>query len=86
MEVSLASMEVIRAMAEIVVPESESDAGVGAACARTPVIGAGLNVRINAATLTDEAVAAEYAARAGEIHARAMIEEAAILELVDGRI
>ena len=50
------------------------------------MIGAGLNVRINAATLTDEAVAAEYAARAEEIRARAMIEEAAILELVDGRI
>ena len=86
MEVSLASMDVIRAMAEIGVPASVSDAGVGAACARTAVIGAGLNVRINAATLTDEAVAAEYTARAGEIQARAMIEEAAILELVDGRI
>ena len=86
MEVSLASMDVIRAMAEIGVPASVSDAGVGAACARTAVIGAGLNVRINAATLTDEAVAAEYATRAGEIQARAMIEEAAILELVDGRI
>lgn len=86
MEVSLASMDVIRSMAEIGVPASVSDAGVGAACARSGVVGAFLNVRINAASLDDQVLAEEYVARGRVIQDRAIIEEAAILEMVDGRI
>lgn len=40
MELSLESMQTIKAMAEIGNPNSVSDAGVGALCARTAVIGA----------------------------------------------
>ena len=43
------SMEVIKAMAEIGNPNSVSDAGVGALAARSAVMGAFLNVKINAA-------------------------------------
>lgn len=54
METSYKSMEVIKAMAEAGNPNSVSDAGVGALCARTAVYGAFLNVKINAAGLDDK--------------------------------
>ncbi len=53
MQVSLESMNVVRAMAEIGNPASASDAGVGALCARAAIRGAYLNVRINTADLND---------------------------------
>ena len=48
------SMEVMKAMAEIGNPNSVTDAGVGALCARTSVIGAFLNVKINCADYEDK--------------------------------
>ena len=48
MQNAYASMEVIKAMAETGNPNSVSDAGVGALCARAAVMGAFMNVRINA--------------------------------------
>lgn len=53
MKLSLESMEIIRSMAEIGNANSVSDAGVGALCARSAVIGAYLNVKINSAGLKD---------------------------------
>ena len=47
MEISSASLEVIKMMADIGNPNSVTDAGVGALCARTAVMGAFLNVKIN---------------------------------------
>jgi glutamate formiminotransferase / formiminotetrahydrofolate cyclodeaminase len=54
MQLSHESMEVIKAMAEIGNPNSVTDAGVGALCARAGVMGAYLNVQINAKGLLDE--------------------------------
>lgn len=54
MEKSLESMEVMGKMVEIGNPNSVTDAAVGALCARTAVIGAFLNVKINAADLEDK--------------------------------
>ena len=48
------SMEVMKSMAEIGNPNSVTDAGVGALCARTSVIGAFLNVKINCADYEDK--------------------------------
>ena len=53
MELGAAAMEVIAAMAASGNPNSVSDAGVGALCARSAVWGAYLNVQINARSLTD---------------------------------
>ena len=86
MEVSVASMDVIEAMAEIGNPASASDAGVGALCARSAVMGANLNVRINVPSLTDEAAAAAYLERGRVIQDEAIAREAAILALVDARL
>ena len=86
MEVSLASMEVIAAMAEIGIPASVSDAGVGALCARSAVMGAYLNVRINAETLNDKDQAADYVRRGRELQDRAITREAEILAEVERRL
>ena len=48
MQTSLKSMEIIKAMAIEGNQNSKSDAGVGAICARSAVLGAFLNVCINA--------------------------------------
>jgi glutamate formiminotransferase / formiminotetrahydrofolate cyclodeaminase len=53
MQTAYGSMEVIKAMAETGNPNSVSDAGVGALCARSAVMGAYMNVRINATGFTD---------------------------------
>ena len=55
METAYASMEVMKAMAEFGNPNSVTDAGVGALCARTAVIGAFLNVKINCGDCEDKA-------------------------------
>ena len=86
MEVSVASLDVIAAMAQEGLAASVSDAGVGALCARSAVLGANLNVRINAAQLTHEAVAVEFVRRGEELAAKAVAREAEILATVDDRL
>ncbi len=86
MEASLASMDVAHAMAERGLAASASDAGVAALCARAAVQGAGLNVRINAASLTDRGVAGDLVARAQSLTAEAVEREAAILALVERHV
>ena len=86
MEVSLASMEVIGAMASIGQETSVSDAGVGALCAHAAVRGAGLNVRINCKDLTDEAQRNDYLAQADAIEERSAGLEAEILSTVSSKI
>ena len=76
------SFPIIKAMAEIGNPNSISDAGVGALCARSAVIGAYMNVRINAAELKDEAFKKEILAKAEKIKNDAIKEEEAILKII----
>lgn len=54
MEKTLESFELLQAMAEKGNPNSASDAGVGALCARAAVHGAHLNVKINMSDLKDK--------------------------------
>ena len=67
-------------------PASVSDAGVGALAARSAVLGAQLNVRINAGGLADREAAERLCAEAAEIAATAVAEEAEILAIVNGKI
>ena len=78
--------DVVRAMAEEGNPNSVSDAGVGALSARSAVMGACLNVKINAAGLKDRTVAEELVKEAEEIQAMAQIAEKEILAIVDAKI
>ena len=76
----------VRAMAAEGNPNSVSDAGVGALAARSAVLGAQLNVRINAAGLADRSAADRLCAEAAEIAAMAIAEEASVLDIVNGKI
>ena len=78
--------EVVRAMAAEGNPNSVSDAGVGALAARSAVLGAQLNVRINAAGLADREAADRLCAEAAEIAAAAIAAEAEVLETVNNKI
>ena len=55
MKISFKSMDIMKKMAQIGNPNSISDAGVGALCARTAVIGGYLNVKINCKDCEDKA-------------------------------
>ncbi len=76
----------VRAMAEEGNPNSVSDAGVGALAARSAVLGARLNVRINAAGLKDRAAAEALTAEADRIAAEAVEAESAVLAIVEQQI
>lgn len=86
MEESLASMQMIKTMAETGQPSSVSDAGVGALCARSAVMGAYLNVKINAAQLKGDATAADLVARGAEMQRKAQEMEAEILAIVESKL
>ena len=86
MKASAEVFPIVRAMAEEGNPNSVSDAGVGALAARSAVLGAQLNVRINAAGLADREAAERLCSEAAEIAAMAVAEEAAILEIVNSKI
>lgn len=86
MELSFESLEIIKAMAEIGNPNSVSDAGVGALCARTAVMGAFMNVRINAAGYEDKKFVAEIVEKGKLIEEKTMITENDILRIVNEKI
>ena len=86
MERSFAAFEIIKAMVENGNPNSVTDAGVGALCARSAVMGSFLNVKINAAGLKDRAFADEHLAKGAEIERLAIQLEAEILEIVNNKI
>jgi len=86
MQLSYDSMEVIKVMAEIGNPNSVTDAGVGALCARSAVMGAFLNVKINAAGLTDKAFAEKLISEGHVLEDKTNALEEEILKIVNGKI
>ena len=78
--------ELCRAMAQVGNPNSVSDAGVGALAARAAVLGAGMNVKINAGSLKDRTVADALIAEANDLIARANKEEAEITAIVETKL
>ena len=67
-------------------PNSVSDAGVGALAARAAVLGAGLNVKINASSLKDKAQAEALVSEADRLMAEADEVEKEILSIVERTI
>ena len=86
MKASFKVFEVARAMATEGNPNSVSNAGVGALAARSAVLGACLNVKINALGLKDKEKAATMIAEAEGIAAKAVEEEKEILDIVNSKI
>ncbi len=86
MRTAFQSMEAIEAMAAIGNPNSVSDAGVAALCAKTAVHGAYLNVLINLDGFKDQEKAAELKHEATELLFQAESKEQAILKQVMEKI
>jgi len=86
MNLAYESMEVIAAMAETGNPNSVSDAGVAALAARSAVIGAYLNVKINTAGLKDKAFSKEILLKGQQLVDQASELERKILAIVDSKI
>lgn len=83
MRLSLESMDLIAQMAENGNPNSVSDAGVGALCARTAVMGAGLNVKINCSGYDDKAYVEQTLDEVKHLVAAANQREAEVLAIVE---
>lgn len=86
MKAAFRVFEIVGAMASVGNPNSVSDAGVGALAARSAVLGAQLNVKINAAGLKDRVTAGKLVAEAEAIAAEAVRLEAEVLETVMNKI
>lgn len=86
MQAAFGAFELCQAMAEQGNPNSVSDAGVGALAARAAVLGAGLNVKINAASLKDRETADKMIAEAEQLIAEAQKKEAEIIGIVEHKI
>jgi glutamate formiminotransferase/formiminotetrahydrofolate cyclodeaminase len=82
-EIAHNALEVAEAMAQFGNPNSITDAGVGAMCLRTAVLGAILNARVNTADLNDTEFVSSTLARCSELVASTKSREAAILARVD---
>lgn len=80
------SFELIKIMAETGNPNSVSDAGVAALAARSAVMGAFLNVKINAAGLDDKAFSSLVLSEGYRLEAATIQREAEILEIVNRKI
>lgn len=83
MKTSYETFSLLEQMATNGNPASVSDAGVGALAARAAVMGAYLNVKINAAGLKDREKADALLAEAAEIAKKANEREQVILEIVN---
>ena len=86
METAYNSMEVMKAMAEFGNPNSVTDAGVGALCARTAVIGAFLNVKINCGDCEDKDFVADILDRGQQLVNDACALEDEIMKITNLKI
>jgi len=86
METAFSGFVLIREMVEKGNPNSVTDAGVGALALRSCIRGAFLNVKINSMGLTDKSFAKEIIAKGCEIETKAIMEEDAIIKLVESLI
>ena len=86
MKASFEVFAVCRKMVEKGNPNSVSDAGVGALAARAAVLGAGMNVKINAGSLKNREQAEALIAQANELIAKANSEEAEITKMIEEKL
>ena len=86
MQAAYCTFDICRAMAEEGNPNSVSDVGVGALAARAAVLGAGLNVKINAGGLKDRETADRLIAEANQLIAKANEAEKEIMNIVESKL
>lgn len=86
MQLSTQAMPLLKTIAESGNPNSVSDAGVGALCAKAAVFGAFLNVRINSGDLKDHPKVIKILKEGEELCSSAELLEKEILEIVNNKI
>ena len=86
MKLSLESLSLIKSMANTGNPNSVSDAGVGALCARSAVMGAFLNVKINCTSYEDANFVNQIIGEGQQIEDAAIKVEQEILQNVNSKI
>ncbi len=80
------ALEILKAMAETGNPNSVSDAGVGALAIRSAVMGAFLNVKINAGNLVDKPFIQKILKEGKKLEDSVCRKEAEILKTVESRL
>jgi len=86
MKTAFNSIEVMEAMIEKGIQNSLSDAAVGILCARTAVVGAYFNVRINAKDIKDRTFADDMIAKAEKIYQSTLQKEKNMIEFIDSKM
>ena len=86
MQKACETFEIIAAMVETGNPNSVTDAGVGALCARSAVIGAYLNVKVNGSGFKDKAYLDDIMQQAEALVQKAKTTEDSILSVVHAKI
>jgi len=86
METAYRSMEINKAMVEFGNPNSVTDAGVGALCARAAVMGAYMNVKINCKELDDTKYVEDMLKKGAEIQQKAQDLEKEIVAITESKI
>jgi glutamate formiminotransferase/formiminotetrahydrofolate cyclodeaminase len=80
------SIEVMEAMLKNGLQSSLSDAAVGVLCARTAVVGAFFNVRINAKDIKDRNFADKIIAKAEKLYQSSLVIEKEVIEFIDSKM
>lgn len=86
METAYNSMEVMQAMIKEGMESSISDSGVGMLCARTAVLGAYFNVRINGKDIKDRVFVEDIIKRASEIYKKTLQIEKETIDYIEGKM
>jgi glutamate formiminotransferase / formiminotetrahydrofolate cyclodeaminase len=86
METAYNSMEVMQAMLKEGLQSSLSDAAVGVLCARTAVVGAYFNVRINAKDIKDRIFAEDMIKKAASIYEKTLQIEKETIVFIDSKM
>jgi len=86
METAHNSIEVMQAMLTHGIQNSLSDAAVGVLCARTAVLGAYFNVRINGKDIKDRVFANDIIAKAEKIYLSTLQKEKEVIEFIDSKM
>lgn len=86
MQKTLKVMDTLKTLAETGLKSSISDVGVAALCARTAIMGAFLNVKINAKDIEDQKWANQKISKGKQIEQKAIALENEILQLVEGKL
>lgn len=86
METAYNSIEVMQAMIKEGMQSSLSDSAVGVLCARTAVIGAYFNVRINAKDIKDRVFAEDILARSKKIYDDTLAAEQEVIAYIDSKM